>query len=54
MASSYQAASGAGAKAMQELEDQVKEYAFGRDVVSFPYQIAFNLIPQIDVFLDIL
>lgn len=54
VASSYQAASGAGAKAMQELEDQVKEYAFGREMVAgvFPYQIAFNLIPQIDVFLD--
>ncbi len=51
--SSYQAASGAGAKAMRELEDQVKEYAFGREMVAgvFPYQIAFNLIPQVDVFL---
>ncbi|NLJ48918.1 MAG: aspartate-semialdehyde dehydrogenase [Candidatus Atribacteria bacterium] len=54
VASSYQAASGAGTKAMQELEDQVKEYAFGREMVAgvFPYQIAFNLIPQIDVFMD--
>ncbi|MDI9595003.1 MAG: aspartate-semialdehyde dehydrogenase [Atribacterota bacterium] len=54
VASSYQAASGAGAKAMQELEDQVKAYAFGQEIVAtvFPYQIAFNLIPQIDVFLD--
>ncbi len=54
VAASYQATSGAGAKAMQELEDQVKEYAFGREMTVgvFPYQIAFNVIPQIDVFLD--
>ena len=54
VASSYQAASGAGARAMQELEDQVKEYALGREMAVgvFPYQIAFNLIPQVDVFLD--
>jgi len=39
---------------MQELEDQVKEYALGREMAVgvFPYQIAFNLIPQVDVFLD--
>jgi len=54
VAASYQATSGAGAKAMQELEDQVKEYAFGREMMvgAFPYQIAFNVIPQIDIFLD--
>ncbi|UYN93460.1 MAG: aspartate-semialdehyde dehydrogenase [Enhydrobacter sp.] len=41
----YQSASGAGASAMQELEDQVREYAAGKDVTRkvFPHQIAFNL-----------
>jgi len=41
----YQAASGAGAQAMQELEDQVRDYAAGRAIASkvFPHQIAFNL-----------
>jgi aspartate-semialdehyde dehydrogenase len=41
----YQAASGAGAQAMQELEDQVRDYAAGRELERkvFPHQIAFNL-----------
>jgi aspartate-semialdehyde dehydrogenase len=41
----YQAASGAGAQAMQELEDQVRDYAAGRELARkvFPHQIAFNL-----------
>jgi len=50
----YQAASGAGAAAMQELENQIKQ-VIGNDPVKvekFKYQLAFNLIPQIDVFLD--
>ena len=53
-AATYQAASGAGAAAMKELEDQVKA-VIGNDPVKvekFKYQLAFNLIPQIDVFLD--
>lgn len=53
-AATYQAASGAGAAAMQELEDQIKQ-VIGNDPVKvekFKYQLAFNLIPQIDVFLD--
>ncbi|MFO1081842.1 MAG: aspartate-semialdehyde dehydrogenase [Reyranellaceae bacterium] len=43
--STYQAASGAGAQAMQELEDQVREYASGQEITKkvFPHQIAFNL-----------
>src|SRR6266436_2857774 len=43
--STYQAASGAGAQAMQELEDQVRDYAAGKPVERkvFPHQIAFNL-----------
>jgi len=53
-ASTYQAASGAGAAAMQELQDQVKEVLENKPVTvdKFKYQLAFNLIPQIDVFLD--
>src|SRR5471030_2000060 len=43
--STYQSASGAGAAAMQELEDQTRQHAEGRDVTKsvFPHQIAFNL-----------
>jgi aspartate-semialdehyde dehydrogenase len=57
--STYQAVSGGGKEAMAELENQVKAIASGQEVVanilpgaSMPkhYQIAFNLIPQIDVF----
>jgi len=52
--SSYQATSGAGAQAMLELEAQVKSYVEGKplEARAFPYQIAFNLIPHIDVFLE--
>lgn len=41
----YQSASGAGAAAMRELEEQVHQYAEGKDVTHtvFPHQIAFNL-----------
>ena len=52
--STYQAVSGAGAKAMAELESQVRQYVNGEEikVSALAYQIAFNLIPQIDVFTD--
>lgn len=59
--STYQAVSGGGKEAMAELEEQVKAINEGRPVVAniLPgaslakhYQIAFNLIPQIDVFKD--
>ncbi len=52
--SSYQAASGAGAKAMAELEQQAKDWALGNElkVEKFQYQILFNLIPHIDVFME--
>ena len=52
--STYQAASGAGAVAMKELEQQVKDLSEGKSptVEKFPFQLAFNLIPQVDVFLD--
>ncbi len=50
----YQAASGAGAQAMKELEEQYKAIVEKREVPvqKFPYQLAYNLIPQIDVFTD--
>ncbi len=50
----YQAASGAGASGIQELEDQIKAVANGDTprVEKFPYQLAMNIIPHIDVFLD--
>jgi aspartate-semialdehyde dehydrogenase len=43
--STYQAASGAGAQAMAELDAQVKQYAAGQDITRsvFPHQIAFNV-----------
>ena len=49
VASTYQAVSGAGANGLKELEQQVTDYAAGEKPVAsvFPYQIAFNLIPQI-------
>jgi len=54
IASTYQAASGAGAKAMAELERQVNDIIAGRapSVEVFPHQIAFNLFPHVDVFLE--
>ena len=49
IASTYQAVSGAGAGGLAELEQQVRDYAAGNEMTAstFPYQIAFNLIPQI-------
>lgn len=50
----YQAASGAGAAAMAELEQQYREVLDGKPVTvnKFAYQLAYNLIPQVDVFTD--
>lgn len=50
----YQAASGAGAQGIAELEQQVKEIANGNEptISKFPFQLAMNIIPHIDVFLD--
>lgn len=52
--STYQAASGAGAAAMDELYEQYKQVLAGEKahVEKFAYQLAFNLIPQVDVFTD--
>jgi aspartate-semialdehyde dehydrogenase len=54
VATSFQAVSGAGAAAMRELEDQVRAWAAGEPlkVSVFPTQIAFNVIPHIDAFLE--
>ena len=51
--STYQAVSGTGAKAIEELKDQVMAYADGRDMSHevYPHQIAFNCLPHIDSFL---
>lgn len=50
--STYQSVSGTGQRAIEELKNQVKAYAVGLPlpVQTYPYQIAFNCLPQIDVF----
>ena len=52
-ASSYQAVSGTGAKALEELERQVGQVVRGETVTRevYPHQIAFNVLPQVDSFL---
>lgn len=52
--STYQAASGAGAAAMDELEEQYTQIQRGEKptVTKFAYQLAYNLIPQVDSFTD--
>ena len=54
IASSYQAVSGAGAKAIEELYLQTLSWAKGEPMKAdvFPHQIAFNLLPHIDTFLE--
>ncbi len=50
----YQSASGAGATGMQELQQQQRDIVEGEDpkIEKFAYQLAYNLIPHIDVFQD--
>ncbi|MDD2611558.1 MAG: aspartate-semialdehyde dehydrogenase [Bacteroidales bacterium] len=52
--STYQAASGAGAAAMDELVEQYAQLQHGEKptVSKFAYQLAYNVIPHIDVFLE--
>ena len=52
--STYQAVSGTGAKAIAELEGQMRDWAAGKPLTHtvYPHQIAFNCLPQIDSFLD--
>ncbi|MCK4963648.1 MAG: aspartate-semialdehyde dehydrogenase, partial [Dehalococcoidia bacterium] len=51
---SYQAVSGTGAAALEELSEQARAVLEGRNVVPhvYPHQIAFNILPEIDLFLD--
>jgi aspartate-semialdehyde dehydrogenase len=53
-ASSYQAVSGSGARALQELRRQVDAAAHEQEMVVdvFPHQIAFNVLPHVDSFLE--
>ncbi len=52
--STYQAVSGTGQKGIEELERQVRDLFNGRDPENktYPYRIAFNCLPHIDVFLE--
>jgi aspartate-semialdehyde dehydrogenase len=52
-AASYQAVSGSGARAIEELRAQVEAVAAGRPAIPeiYPHQIAFNVLPQVDTFL---
>lgn len=54
IASSYQAVSGSGAQGIAELETQVHALAQGQDCEPkvYPHQIAFNVIPQVDEFME--
>ncbi len=53
-AASYQAVSGSGARAIEELRRQVEAIANGGEIVPevYPHQIAFNALPQVDSFLE--
>ncbi|MBB6217065.1 aspartate-semialdehyde dehydrogenase [Anaerosolibacter carboniphilus] len=50
--STYQAVSGTGQKAIDELRQQAECYVTGKDIIPqvYPYQIGFNALPHIDVF----
>jgi len=54
IAVSYQAVSGTGSVAVEELTEQTKQVLEGQTTVPhvYPHQIAFNILPEIDVFLD--
>jgi aspartate-semialdehyde dehydrogenase len=54
IAATYQSVSGTGSSAVEELTEQAKQVLGGQTTVPhvYPHQIAFNLLPEIDVFLD--
>ncbi|MDP2955123.1 MAG: aspartate-semialdehyde dehydrogenase [Longimicrobiales bacterium] len=54
IADTYQSVSGTGARAVSELTDQARAVLDGKNTAPhvYPHQIAFNLLPEIDVFLD--
>jgi len=51
---SYQSVSGTGSAAVEELTTQAKQVLEGQNTIPhvYPHQIAFNVLPEIDVFLD--
>jgi len=53
-ASSYQAVSGSGSRAIEELKQQVEATVGGGQAVAhvYPHPIAFNVLPHVDSFLD--
>ena len=54
IASSYQAVSGTGSRAIEELREQVEAISAGKRVSPdvYPHQIAFNVLPHVDSFLE--
>lgn len=54
IADTYQSVSGTGTAAVLELEEQTRDWAAGRESVphTYPHQIAFNVLPHVDVFMD--
>jgi len=54
VAATYQSVSGTGSAAVEELTEQSKQVLDGQTTVPhiYPHQIAFNILPEIDVFLD--
>jgi len=48
--STYQSVTGAGKKGLTQLEDEIAQKPSGEK--KFPHRIAFNILPQVDVFLD--
>jgi len=54
IAATYQSVSGTGSAAVEELTEQTKQVLAGETTVPhvYPHQIAFNILPEIDVFLD--
>ncbi len=53
--STYQSVSGAGAKAIRELQEQTRAWCEGKEIPpakALPKRIAFNVVPQIDVFME--
>ena len=52
--STYQAVSGTGQKAIVELRNQIADLSAGKEpkMNVYPYQIAYNCLPHIDVFLE--
>ena len=54
VADTYQSTSGTGSAAIEELTTQVRQVLDGQEIVPhvYPHQIAFNVLPEIDVFLD--